>query len=288
MWRRMWLVTAAALLAVSCGGDDGGAAELEQSLAAVTAERDAASADLAAAQENLAAAEAELATAEADVATLEETVEGLEADKTDLGGQLEEVSAELEAALGQVEAAEAERDAALQAQADAEAAAADLRQRYDPEIQAQLAGAQGVAEQLACDAATAAGLAGDAAPDVADAIAAAAQTLPRDLREAARDRIDRSAVQARADECYATGQAEQAAAQLAAPKGDGFWTIGVEMAPGRWRSNGTADDCYWKIAPDGSPDDIIDNHFGNAGGTVTLVVGQEFETDDCGMWELVG
>ena len=57
------------------------------------------------------------------------------------------------------------------------------------------------------------------------------------------------------------------------------------MAPGLWFSDGTADDCYWEITPTGSSD-IIDNHFGSAGGSVTLSAGQQFDTEDCGSWTL--
>jgi hypothetical protein len=35
------------------------------------------------------------------------------------------------------------------------------------------------------------------------------------------------------------------------------------------------------------PDDIIDNHFGLAGGTVTVRDGEEFETDGCGTWQFI-
>jgi hypothetical protein len=67
------------------------------------------------------------------------------------------------------------------------------------------------------------------------------------------------------------------------PKGDGIYRLGENMAPGLWYSDGSADNCYWQISPIGSSD-IIDNHFGSAGGSVTLQAGQQFETRNCGNW----
>jgi hypothetical protein len=67
----------------------------------------------------------------------------------------------------------------------------------------------------------------------------------------------------------------------------GFFTVGVEIAPGQWRSTGSGDGCYWARL-DGSQE-IIDNHFGNAGGTVTIAASDyEVQFSDCGQWEYVG
>lgn len=71
------------------------------------------------------------------------------------------------------------------------------------------------------------------------------------------------------------------------PKGDGFYTVGVEIAPGRWQSTGTADDCYWARLT--STNDILDNHFGTAGGTVNIGTNDyEVVFEDCGTWEYLG
>ncbi len=72
-----------------------------------------------------------------------------------------------------------------------------------------------------------------------------------------------------------------------APKGDGFYTVGIEIAPGRWRSTGQQTNCYWSRL-DGNQR-ILDNHFGLAGGTV-LVRPTDYEVffSDCGMWEYLG
>jgi seryl-tRNA synthetase len=74
---------------------------------------------------------------------------------------------------------------------------------------------------------------------------------------------------------------------LTESKGDGFYTVGDEIAAGRWRSTGTGDGCYW--ARYDSNQDILDNHFGNAGGSMTIRSSDyEVEFDDCGTWEYLG
>ena len=70
-------------------------------------------------------------------------------------------------------------------------------------------------------------------------------------------------------------------------KKDGFYLVGSEIAPGVWRSNGTQDDCYWEIST--STGDIIDNHFGMAGGTMYVPSsGFQVWVEDCGMWTYIG
>lgn len=73
---------------------------------------------------------------------------------------------------------------------------------------------------------------------------------------------------------------------LKVSKGNGFYLIGVDIAPGIWRSQGSGDDCYWSVTK--SNGDIIDNHFGMAGGTAYLPAnGFQIEFNDCGMWEFI-
>jgi hypothetical protein len=68
------------------------------------------------------------------------------------------------------------------------------------------------------------------------------------------------------------------------PKGDGFYTVGVEIAPGKWHSTGTGDSCYWARLD--SNQNLLGNHFGSAGGTVTIrATDYEIEFNDCGEWE---
>jgi len=69
-------------------------------------------------------------------------------------------------------------------------------------------------------------------------------------------------------------------------RNSGFYLIGVDIAPGVWRSTGTGDDCYWAVTmADG---DILDNHFGMSGGTAYVSPnGFQIEFDNCGTWEFV-
>ncbi|MBN1639923.1 MAG: SH3 domain-containing protein [Anaerolineae bacterium] len=73
----------------------------------------------------------------------------------------------------------------------------------------------------------------------------------------------------------------------ASSKESGFYTVGEEIVPGRWKSMGTGDSCYWARL-DGNQE-ILDNHFGLAGGTVTiLATDYEVQFEDCGTWEYLG
>jgi hypothetical protein len=74
---------------------------------------------------------------------------------------------------------------------------------------------------------------------------------------------------------------------LIADKQDGYYTVGVEIAPGRWESQGNQDDCYW--ARYDQNQNVLDNHFGLAGGTVTIrPTDYEVQFDGCGTWKYVG
>lgn len=112
----------------------------------------------------------------------------------------------------------------------------------------------------------------------------------RDLAYVARDEVvaERDAAIGQRDQLQTEidALAPPPASEMEAPTGSGLYRVGENMAPGLWFSDGTADDCYWQISPIGAPDDIIDNHFGYAGGSVTLSAGTTFESDDCGTWTL--
>lgn len=78
----------------------------------------------------------------------------------------------------------------------------------------------------------------------------------------------------------------QAYGYLAAPKTDGFFTVGSEILAGKWRSTGLYDGCYWARLD--ANQNIINNHFGMAGGTVNIrPTDYEVEFNDCGVWEYV-
>jgi hypothetical protein len=69
-------------------------------------------------------------------------------------------------------------------------------------------------------------------------------------------------------------------------KGNGFYLIGVDIAPGIWRSQGSGDGCYWAVTR--ATGDIIANHFGMSGGTAYIPEsGFQVEFNDCGMWEFI-
>ncbi len=73
---------------------------------------------------------------------------------------------------------------------------------------------------------------------------------------------------------------------LTAPKGDGFYLVGIDIAPGRWESTGEDTGCYWQR--EDREGDIRDNHYGNAGGTVTILDDDfQIEFNDCGTFEYV-
>jgi hypothetical protein len=72
-----------------------------------------------------------------------------------------------------------------------------------------------------------------------------------------------------------------------APKKDGVYLIGLNMAPGKWRSNGAGEKCYWEKTS--TTQDIIDNHFGVASVIVDIAPTDfQFKTDGCGVWTLGG
>ncbi len=71
-------------------------------------------------------------------------------------------------------------------------------------------------------------------------------------------------------------------------KRPGIYVVGTDIAPGLWRSLSTGDDCYWEITT--RTGDIIDNHFGKAGGTMYIQPNafQVMLEDECGNWTYLG
>ena len=73
----------------------------------------------------------------------------------------------------------------------------------------------------------------------------------------------------------------------AEPKENGFYTVGVEIVPGRWRSTGSGDECDWARLD--AYQDTIDNHYGLAGGSLAIHESDyEVTFDGCGTWEYLG
>lgn len=69
-------------------------------------------------------------------------------------------------------------------------------------------------------------------------------------------------------------------------KTNGFYLINVDIAPGVWKSNGTDSSCYWAVTT--ATGDILNNHFGMAGGTAYVdPSGFQVEFNGCGTWTFI-
>lgn len=89
------------------------------------------------------------------------------------------------------------------------------------------------------------------------------------------------------DLIYVENRVPELAPDAYDPKGDGFYTVGIEIAPGRWRSTGSGDGCYYSL--NDAYQDINENHFGESGITITVQpTDYEVEFDECGTWEYLG
>ncbi len=76
------------------------------------------------------------------------------------------------------------------------------------------------------------------------------------------------------------------AEKQAAAKTDGYYVVGLDMAPGVWKSNGQGAQCYW--ARQNVTQDLLDNDLGFAGGAVTIRPDDfEFYTRGCGTWTML-
>lgn len=90
----------------------------------------------------------------------------------------------------------------------------------------------------------------------------------------------------------ATANAPQTAtarafARMTDDKGNGFFLVNIDIAPGVWRSTGTGSGCYWETST--HTGSIIDNHFGASGGTAYISpTAFQVEFDDCGAWVYLG
>ncbi len=103
--------------------------------------------------------------------------------------------------------------------------------------------------------------------------------------------VQESDYQIHFDDCgtwvYVEGREKVLSADATEPKGDGFYTVGVEIAPGRWRSQGKGSSCYWQTTDEYQ--EINANHYGQAGGAIYIYPSDyEVEFEDCGTWEYLG
>lgn len=71
-------------------------------------------------------------------------------------------------------------------------------------------------------------------------------------------------------------------------KSAGFYLVGIDIGAGVWRSQGTSEKCYWEITT--KTGDIINNHYGMAGGTMYIPAGayQVQLKENCGTWVYLG
>lgn len=67
----------------------------------------------------------------------------------------------------------------------------------------------------------------------------------------------------------------------------GTYLVNSEIAPGKWRNNGTSN-CYWEILS--SSGDIMENDFGTAGGIMFIPSNGYVVTldEECGDWTYLG
>jgi len=107
------------------------------------------------------------------------------------------------------------------------------------------------------------------------------QTAARQQEQAAQLKSREAAVAAREAAVTATEQQVKASTIT-----EGTWTVGVDIAPGTYRTTDAVSDCYWAIYRSGTnADSIIANDIVTGGRpTVTLKEGQDFRTERCGSW----
>lgn len=213
------------------------------------------------------------------------TMEDLSEELATALANLEDLQSRFDALEGQLDTVQGERDDLAQQLAAAQQEISGLLLAYDPQIQAAIAaGMQTVIDD------TCASITGDESPIVVsnliDAAVRAWENQPG-LPEGAGDSLNREAIDAAVQGCLDDAVAALIQAELTADKGDGFYTVGTEIAPGVWESQGSGDSCYW--ARFDAAGDINDNHFGLAGGRVTIQSSDaEVQFDDCGMWVYQG
>lgn len=67
------------------------------------------------------------------------------------------------------------------------------------------------------------------------------------------------------------------------PRGDGYYLIYIEIAPGIWRNDSTDQHCYWETTS--RTGTIINSYFGPGGGTADISPGSyAFQSRRCGTW----
>ena len=63
-------------------------------------------------------------------------------------------------------------------------------------------------------------------------------------------------------------------------KGNGFYTVGIEISSGLWESQGDGSDCYWAVLDNNQ--ETMNNHYGIAGGSMQVPDNSyEVQLDEC-------
>lgn len=71
--------------------------------------------------------------------------------------------------------------------------------------------------------------------------------------------------------------------------GPGLYEVGVDINPGKWKTDGGSGSCYYAKLRSSDTSDIIDNNNVDGPAVVTLAAGQYFEVGSrCGPWQRVG
>ncbi|GAP20098.1 hypothetical protein [Leptolinea tardivitalis] len=66
-----------------------------------------------------------------------------------------------------------------------------------------------------------------------------------------------------------------------APKTDGFYLVGSEISPGRWRTESGHNDCYWEITTVNG--NVLGNYYGLSGGDLIVPPnGYQIDFKNCG------
>ncbi len=91
------------------------------------------------------------------------------------------------------------------------------------------------------------------------------------------------------DELYPTLTPIPTLESATADKGPGGYHVPYDIAPGRWRSNGTGDDCRWSRNFGLSFAQADVKYNGKAGGTVDILPADSFFwSQGCGTWTYIG
>lgn len=123
-----------------------------------------------------------------------------------------------------------------------------------------------------------------------ESFGAAQRSADASLALANQDLAQQQAAIATSQAAVASSAAAMSQAQAAIDANsitEGTWTVGSDIQPGRYRTSApVSEGCYWEIDRSGTNgSSIVQNDLPTGGyPTITLSVGQDFTTKDCGNW----